>query len=158
MTLLAGFQALLARCSGREQIAVGTPVAQRPAGSERLIGLFLNTLVLRSEVRGSFADLVAAVRTTALAAFEHDSLPYEELAGGRSLFSVMFALQTTRPPELTLPGVLASASEVATGAVRFDLSLSLREREGALSGTLEYDSARFDRGRMERLMAHFSQV
>ncbi|HBL29062.1 MAG TPA: non-ribosomal peptide synthetase, partial [Acidobacteria bacterium] len=80
MVLLAAFQALLARCGGQEDLAVGTPVAGRNRVEiENLIGFFVNTLVLRGDLRGepSFSTLLARVRETALAAYLHQDLPFE---------------------------------------------------------------------------------
>ncbi|MFP2903368.1 condensation domain-containing protein, partial [Corallococcus sp. 4LFB] len=82
MALLAAFQVLLSRYSGQEDVSVGTPIAGRTRGeTEGLIGLFINTLVLRSHVapEASFRQLLARVRDTTLAAYEHQHLPFEKL-------------------------------------------------------------------------------
>ena len=82
MTMLAAFQVLLARCSGQEDIAVGIPIASRPATAfEPLIGLFVNTLVLRGDLSGepTFNEFLKRVRTTSVAAYEHQELPFEML-------------------------------------------------------------------------------
>src|SRR4029079_7760678 len=82
MTLLAAFQALLARYSGQEDIVVGTPIAGRTRVEvEGLIGLFVNTLVLRTDLSGqpSFGELVRRVRAVTLGAYAHQDLPFELL-------------------------------------------------------------------------------
>ena len=83
MVLLAAFNVLLARYTGREDVVVGTPIAGRKRTElESLIGFFLNTLVLRTDVSGnpSFAALLERVKHTALEAYEHQELPLA--AGG----------------------------------------------------------------------------
>jgi len=82
MTLLAAFQVLLSRHSGQDDIAVGTPIANRNrAETEGLIGFFVNTLVMRADLSANpqFTQLLAQVRETALGAFEHQDLPFERL-------------------------------------------------------------------------------
>ena len=82
MTLLAAFQMLLARYSGQDDIAVGSPIAGRSRREfEGLIGFFVNTLVLRTDLGGNprFRDLLARVRETALEAYAHQELPFEKL-------------------------------------------------------------------------------
>ena len=105
MVLLAGFEALLARYSGQEDLIVGTPVSRRAQKeTENLIGCFLNTLVLRTDVSGnpSFRELLQRVRETSLQAYAHQQVPFEKLVEelqperniSRSpLFQVMFTYQ-----------------------------------------------------------------
>ncbi|MDQ3982351.1 MAG: condensation domain-containing protein, partial [Actinomycetota bacterium] len=78
MTLLAAFKVLLARYSGQDDVAVGTPTAGRPRVElERLVGLFVNTIVLRSDLTGNprFTDLLGRVRDASLADLAHQELP-----------------------------------------------------------------------------------
>ena len=83
MILLAGFQALLARCTGQDDVVVGSPVAepQRGLETEGLIGFFVNTLVLRADLSGDpgFRELLGRVREAALGAYAHQDLPFEQL-------------------------------------------------------------------------------
>ena len=116
MTLLAAFQALLARYAGEEDFAVGTPVAGRHhRQAEELIGFFVNTLILRTELPGGggFDDLLARVRRSALAAYAHQDLPFEKLVeelrpprdlGRTPFFQVMFSLENRPPPRSRSPG------------------------------------------------------
>ncbi len=171
MVLLAGFQALLGRLSGQEDVVVGTPVANRTRmETEGLIGFFVNTLALRARLGGepSFAELVAQVRQTTLAAYAHQDLPFErlveELEPERSLaytpiFQAMLALQNAPMGALELPGL--TLEPVATDGPRsakFDLNVSLGERAGAIGGSWEYNADLFDAATIERLARQLAML
>ncbi|NJO01830.1 MAG: non-ribosomal peptide synthetase, partial [Bacteroidia bacterium] len=156
MVLLAAFQALLARWSRQDDLAVGSPVAGRNRIEiEGLIGFFVNTLVLRGDLteRPSFRELLRRARETALAAYRHQEVPFEklvqELAPERSLahsplFQVMLALQNVPATTLSVAGL--GFSQVATEATssKFDLTLTLAETPEGLAGGVEYAADLFD--------------
>jgi non-ribosomal peptide synthetase component F len=180
MVLLAGFQTLLARLSGQDDLAVGSPVAGRTRVEvEGLIGFFVNTLVLRGDLIGSlpggragepaFRDLLARVRETALAAWRHQHLPFErlveELAPERNLsfsplFQVLFALQNAPAESLEFrdlrlhPVPLDRAGRTA----KFDLALNLGEEDGALAGWIEYATDLFDAATIDRWIGHLEPL
>jgi amino acid adenylation domain-containing protein len=166
MVLLAGFKALLARYSGQEDLAVGAPVAGRNrAEIEGLIGFFVNTLVLRGDLSGGpvFRELLARVRETALAAYAHQDVPFEklveELSPQRSLahtplFQAMFVLQNAPFEELEIRDLCLRPLSVGVTAAKFELTLSLSEWDGGLTGTVEYVTDLFDAPTLERMMAH----
>jgi amino acid adenylation domain-containing protein len=145
MTLLAAFKLLLARYSGQNDIVVGTPIAGRSHTElEGLIGCFLNTLVLRTDLSGepTFKELLARVRETALGAYANQELPFErlveELQPARSLshnplFQVLFQAGNTPGGALKLHGL--EVSRVKSGGIgaKFDLSFRIRERPNGLS-------------------------
>src|SRR5262249_42510053 len=155
MTLLCAFAVLLWRHAGAADFAVGAPIAGRARRElEGLIGLLVNSLVLRADLRGrpSFAVLLARLRATALGAYAHQALPFErlvdELAPERSLrrsplFQVMFGLQSTQLPAAAVPGLDMRPEGSATGAAKFDLMLLLAESAGRLVGRLDYRSDLF---------------
>jgi amino acid adenylation domain-containing protein len=164
MTLLAGFQALLARLAGQDDVWVGSPVANRNRSElEGLIGFFVNTLVLRGDLSGdpAFGALVGRARQTALGAFAHQDVPFEKLveelrperdASRTPLFQVMFALQNAPMPALDLGGLRLEPVEHDSGASRFDLTMSLQEVPGrGILGTVEYNADLFDPTTMDRL-------
>ncbi|RKG98938.1 amino acid adenylation domain-containing protein, partial [Corallococcus sp. CA053C] len=170
MVLLAAFQTVLHRYSGQDDLCVGTPSAGRgQAELEGLIGFFLNTLVLRTDLSGdpTFLELLGRVREAAMGAFDNQDVPFEklveELQPRRSLsytplFQVMLILQKPqgrpRLGALTLEGIKSNA-----GQSMFDLTLSLVEVErGGLVGHVEYSTDLFEEGTVARLFQHLRTV
>ena len=165
MVLLAAWSAVLARHSGQRDIAVGAPVARRHREEiEPLIGLFVNTLVMRTDVDldAPFAALVAQVKEVALAAYDNQDVPFEHLVdvlqverdlSRAPLFDVMLVLQEA-PEEAVRSPLMTEMVALDTGTSKFDLSLSLTTGAGGLTGTLEYSTDLFDRGTVERLVGH----
>jgi amino acid adenylation domain-containing protein len=167
MTLLAGFQALLSRLTGEDDLLVGSPIANRNrAETEDLIGFFVNTLVLRTDLSGdpTFAELLGRVRSGALGAYAHQDVPFErlveELAPERDLsrtplFQVVFGLHNAPMPRMELaPGVGLTLEEPHTRTAKFDLSLLFEEGSDGLAGTVEYSTDLFDRATVRRLAGH----
>ncbi|MEW1658553.1 amino acid adenylation domain-containing protein [Streptomyces sp. NPDC093707] len=170
MTLLAGFQALLARYSGQDDIAVGSPIAGRNrAELEPLVGFFVNTLVLRTDLSGdpSFAELLDRVRKVTLDAYTHQEAPFdklvEELSPERDLsrnplFDVLFQLHPDQPAQLRMDGVAVEPVEVDNRTAKFDLSLALTECPDGLEATVDYSTDLFDRATVERLADHYVRL
>ncbi|MFL6234420.1 MAG: amino acid adenylation domain-containing protein [Thermoanaerobaculia bacterium] len=174
MTLLAGFQALLHRYSGQDDVIVGGTVAGRDRGElEPLIGFFINTLVMRSDLSGrpAFRELLARVRETALGALSHQHLPFEklveELAPARDLsrpplFQVVFQLQGAGlglgSESLELPGLELSAVEAGGQSAKFDIVLNLRETAHGVMGSWSYNTDLFDRATLARMSRHFESL
>jgi amino acid adenylation domain-containing protein/thioester reductase-like protein len=171
MTLLAGFQLLLARWSGEEDVVVGSPVTNRQRPElEELVGFFANTLVLRARVRGSqsFAALLAAVRETTLDAFAHQELPFERLVaelgpernlGASPLFQAMLALENAPATALVLPGLEIEPMRLPSPAARLDLTLALAEgTDGGWRGHAEYAAELFDRTTIVRLVEQLQRL
>ncbi|WP_155617148.1 amino acid adenylation domain-containing protein, partial [Xanthomonas translucens] len=169
MTVLSAWSVLLARTSGQDQVVIGTPVANRHRSEfEPLIGLFVNTQALRIDLRSnsSVAELLAQVRATALAAQDHQDLPFEQVIEAlnpeRSLahhpvFQVMFAWQNAASADLTLPGIRLQPLQSQGHNAKFDLELFLGEDENqdCIVGSLGYATALFDRSSIERHLAQF---
>jgi amino acid adenylation domain-containing protein len=170
MTLLAGFQILLSRYAGQEDIVVGSPIANRShAEIEPLIGFFVNTLALRTNLAGDpmFRDLLAQVRESTLQAYAHQDIPFEklveELQPERSLshhpvFQVMFALQNAplQPPHLW--ELQLERLPLYTGTSMFDLSWFAIEVADGLQIRCEFNSDLFDESTMARALDHFENL
>ncbi len=168
MVLLAGFEALVARLSGQDEVVLGTPIANRRRREvEGLIGFFVNTLVLRTDLSGdpSFALAIERTKETALGAFAHQDLPFErlveELAPRRDLsrnplFQLMFNLINT-PREATAgvgggTGQGVDRSLGAEGATAlFDLQLYLIETAGSFRLHWECATDLFEEATIGRL-------
>jgi aspartate racemase len=170
MTLLAAFKVLLHRCSGQTDIVVGTVVAGRThVQLEELIGCFINTLPLRSDLSGdpTFHDFLAQVRATSLEAFSHQALPFEKLVEGlrpvRSpgyppVVQVMFTLQDDRVAPAALPGLTITRLYTTTDTAKFDLSLMISESAETLTPILEYNRDLFDAATAQRWLGHFETL
>ncbi|MCP4660599.1 MAG: AMP-binding protein, partial [bacterium] len=175
MTLLAGFQALLGRHTGQDDISVGTPIAGRNRREiEELIGFFVNTLVMRTDLSGgpadpepSFRQLLARVRQVALDAYAHQDVPFERLVEALQpqrdlstspLFQVLFALQNAPQETLELPGLTLSPVPAEGATAKFELTLSLGQSPAGIAGGLEYNVDLFDATTMDRLLAHFERL
>jgi amino acid adenylation domain-containing protein len=167
MTLLAAFDALLARWSGQRDLVVGAPIANRHRQEvEGLIGFFTNTLALRLDLAGdpAFAEAANRARAATLTAQAHQELPFErlveELAPERDLsrtplFQVMLVVQHDPAAGLALPGLATELIDVELGTAKFDLTLFLVEAGGGIGGHLEFNRGLFDPATAERLAGHF---
>jgi len=167
MTLYAAFVTLLYRYTGSSDIVVGTPVANRNRQEiEGLIGFFVNTLALRTDLSAnpSFEQLLRQVREVALQAYAHQDLPFEQLVEAlqpeRSLsytplFQVMFALDENSLPSMKLPDLTFSSFSFETGTTKFDLTLSMENTASGLIGGWEYNSDLFDAATIARYSEHF---
>ncbi|MHC5747095.1 MAG: amino acid adenylation domain-containing protein [Nostoc sp.] len=170
MTLLAAFQTLLWRYTGQEDIVVGSPIANRNrAEIERLIGFFINTFVLRTNLAGnpSFKELLKQVREVALGAYAHQDLPFELLVeqvqpqrdlSHTQLFQVMFVLQNAPMSALELPGLTLSPVESDNYSAKFDLTLFITETKSGLVGNLEYNTDLFEKSSIQRIAGHLQTL
>jgi amino acid adenylation domain-containing protein/non-ribosomal peptide synthase protein (TIGR01720 family) len=170
MVLLTGWSAFLSRVSGQEDVVVGTPIANRTYREiEGLIGFFVNTLALRTDLTGdpAFTALLGRVRQTTLADYTHQDLPFErlvgELAAERSLshspvFQVLFVLQNAGTGMLKLPGLTLEPLPVAAEVAKLDLSLQLSETATGLACDWEYRVSLLDGATVARLAAAFETL
>ncbi|MGW2387846.1 amino acid adenylation domain-containing protein, partial [Streptomyces sp. NPDC001658] len=169
MVLQAGLAALLTRLGAGTDIPIGTPIAGRTDGAlDDLIGVFINTLVLRTDTSGrpSARTLIERVRDRNLAAYAHQDLPFERLVEAvnperslarHPLFQVLLAFNNTDSATVDdavtrLPGLTVSRATADTGVGKFDLSFAFAEQaaDGAgLQGVLEYSTDLFDRTTVE---------
>ena len=166
MIFLAGFDALLHRYTGQDDILIGTPIAGRPNRLlEGLVGCFVNMLVLREDLSGnpSFSDLLGRVRETALGAYSHAEVPFEKLVAdlhpqrdmSRSpLFQVAIAYQSS-PKAVETPN---DVSMTASGGTLFDLTLFIEEINGLYTVTAEYNVDLFEQPTIARMLGHFETL
>jgi amino acid adenylation domain-containing protein/thioester reductase-like protein len=170
MVLLAAFKVLLWRYSGQQSLCIGTPIAnRRRVELERLIGFFVNTLVLRTDLSGSFSfsEFLRQVREVCLGAQTHQDLPFErlveEIAPVRDmscspLFQVMFVLQNAPEAVLEIQGLQITPLEVDIHSAKFDLTLSITERENGLEAWFEYSTDLFDAPTIARMAGHYGTL
>ncbi|MBW4515829.1 MAG: amino acid adenylation domain-containing protein [Timaviella obliquedivisa GSE-PSE-MK23-08B] len=169
MTLLAAFQALLARYSGQTDIRVGSLVANRHRSElETMLGFFANTLVLRTDVSGApnFRELLHRVQAVTLAAYSNQDVPFEEVVQAlqpdrtltqNPLFQVLFNLQNTPTSGWTAPLALTRL-DLDNQTAKFDLFLELAETPEGLKGYFEYSTDLFDATTIARMAEHFHNL
>jgi hypothetical protein len=167
ITLLAAFQTLLFRHTGQDDIIVGSPVAGRNRKEvEGLIGLFLNMLVLRTDLSGNppFNELLQRVRKVAVDAFAHQEVPFEKIveelqpdrdASRSPFFQVAFGLQNIPSQRMEATGLTLSPMAYQEDAVRYDLTLWVSEVQNGLRASWTYNTALFEAGSIRLLQEHF---
>jgi|GEM_PF-192527 len=171
MTLLSAWQAVLARYAGEEDVVVGSPIAGRTRHeTEELIGFFVNTLALRTDLSGdpAFEALLGRVREATLGAYAHQDIPFErlvdELGVERSLthspvFQVMFALQNQHRDALRLGGVAMETLQAGAGLSGVDLGLNVLERDGGgMTVVLAFRRDLWEVSTAERLLGHYLRL
>ncbi|WP_293128194.1 non-ribosomal peptide synthetase [Microcoleus sp. bin38.metabat.b11b12b14.051] len=189
MTMLAAFQTLLYHYAQQEDIVVGSPIANRNRSEiEALIGFFVNSLVLRTDLSGNptFVELLNRVKEVALGAYAHQDLPFEKLVeelhpdralNQNPLFQVAFALQNAPAQPLELPELTFSPQQLDVQTARFDLELHLWERSPnssesnespsnklwvdtseGISGMMIYSADLFDEATISRMIGHFQTL
>ena len=170
MTLLSAFKALLHRYSHQQDLCVGTFIANRNhLATENMVGFFINSLAMRTEIAGdlSFLDLLQRVKDTALGAYSHQDLPFEKLIeevnpprdlSRTPLFQVMLVLQNMPLPPLALAGLECRSVELETFRSNFDLTLWLYETGPYLKAVMEYSTDLFEGETIARMLRHFVQL
>jgi amino acid adenylation domain-containing protein len=170
MTLLAAFKVLLHRYTGQTDIVVGSPIASRNRSEiEPLIGCFVNSLVLRTQIQGNmcFEDLLKLVRSVTLGAYAHQDLPFErlveELQPERSLntnplFQVVFALQNAPMEELQLTGLQLSRLELEYNTTRLDMEWHVWEQPQGLQVMVAYATDLFAQETIQKMFGHFQTL
>lgn len=167
MVMLAAFKALLHRYTGNPDIVIGSPIAGRNRKQlEELIGCFLNTVVLRSDLAGDppFSELLKQVRETCLDAYSHQDLPFEQLlqeinpsrdASRTPIFQVFFNMLNFPALRLDLPGLTVEEIEMPELHAKFDLTLYVQEKNETLRCDLVYDAQLFAADRMAEMLRQY---
>jgi amino acid adenylation domain-containing protein len=170
MTLLAAFKTLLHRYTGQTDVVVGSPIAGRTrVETERLIGFFLNTLVLRTDLSESptFRELLGRVRQVALQAYTHQDVPFEKLLeelqperdlSRPPLFQVFFNMLNFPHAEIELPGLRVKPLSPPEIGAKFDLTLYVREQDQSIRFDLVYNADLYDRQRIVEMATQLEQL
>jgi amino acid adenylation domain-containing protein len=168
--MLAVFKVLLHRYTSVTDVAVGVPVGGRSApGTGDLIGCFLNTLVLRSDLAGSpsFAELLARVQQTAIDAQDHQDVPFEQILqeleverspGRNPLFQIMFNYIDTRDLGLDLAGLEVTYFNTAAQFTKFDLTCYVHGGPRRMSVTFDYATDLFDAATIRTMLGHYRRL
>src|SRR6185503_3216573 len=166
MVTLAAFKALLHRYTQQEDVVIGSPIAGRNrVETEPLIGFFVNTLLLRTDIAGNptFDELLRRVRETTLNAYAHEELPFEKLvedlhperaATNMPFTRVMFVLQNSTLGEMAWPGVTLRFVDCETDTAKFDLTMVLQVTDRGLVAQAEYNRDLFEANTIDRLLEH----
>ncbi|MDW3194572.1 MAG: amino acid adenylation domain-containing protein [Cytophagales bacterium] len=170
MVMLSVYSILLSKLSNREDLVIGTPTAGRQhADVENMIGMFVNTLAMRSYPKGtlSFREFLSAIQSMTLASFDHQGYQYEELIDAlkierdtsrNPLFDVMFAYQNFEESSLQMPGLKLSSLNNGQSVSKFDLTLTVSESVEQLFLEFEYSNELFERETIERFVTYFNNV
>jgi len=170
MVLNTALSILLSRYSGKEDIVVGVPIANRNHKEiEPVIGFFVNTLVIRTDLSDDpdILELLDRVRQTTLDAYDHQDIPFErlveELQPERNmsytpLFQVMFTMLNVPTEKFDLKDLNITPLELENRTTKFDLSLTMTESEDSLQGTWQYNTDLFDAPEMKLMLTHFQNL
>lgn len=168
--MLAAFNLVLRHLSGKQDIVIGTMIAGRTQReTKRLIGFFVNALVLRTQLSGvsSFSDLVNQSHKMVLEALDNQDIPFDKVVKAlrpqRSLahaplFQVVLTLQNMPMPALNLPDLKLEVLESGRGVVPFDLNLNLLDRKESITLSLEHRASRFDASAADSILAQYDLV
>lgn len=168
--VLAVYYLLLHRYTGQKDLVIGTSIANRnQPGTEKLIGLFINALVLRVNLssKQTFNTFLARVDEMLMNAYAHQSMPFDHLvdvlhversAGRNPLFQIGIAFNTVTPAIIDLPGLKLTPLASPTETSQFDLTLYLSEVSGELVGSFVYGMDLFARSTVERIASHFQNL
>jgi hypothetical protein len=170
MTLMAAFQVLVARSAGRDDVVIGTDVANRNRVElEPLVGFFVNLLPIRIPLSGdpTFVELLARAATSILGVYAHQELPFEKLVEAlkperdltrNPVVQILFVMQNTEQRTLRLGGTTAAPFKLGNPSSRFDLALFLGEREHGLEGVWRYNADLFAPAAIDRLAGDFEAL
>ena len=170
MVLLSAIKILLSKYTGQVDIIVGSPIAGRPhADLEGIIGMFVNTLVMRSYPKNSktYAEFLEEVKEIALKAYENQDYQFEELVdklnlrrdiSRNPLFDVMFELQNMEESELELEGLKFTGYDNDQRPAKFDLTFTAIETKDEIVFSVEYGVNLFKRKTIERMASHLQNL
>ncbi|MBN2000892.1 amino acid adenylation domain-containing protein [candidate division KSB1 bacterium] len=162
--LLASFQTMLFRYTGQSDVATGIPAANRQLQDvQNVIGFFVNTLVIRNRLDPdkTFVEVLREIRNIALQAYSNQDIPFEKLVqelnpqrtlNRNPLFDVMFSLIQNSPPSLKLEGLKVNQLELDTVTAKFDISVTVIEKDDGLAIEVRYSSDLFHADSISRFV------
>jgi non-ribosomal peptide synthetase component F len=168
--MLATWSALLSRYNGTHDVAVGTPVSLRTVGDiDNTIGLFINSLVLRTEIDpgSSFRKLLRRARETVLNAFSHQEVPLDSIVealnperghGENPFFDTMVVQEDLDGSNPEFGDLVTSRRWVDAGICKFEVTLFFHESADGISLSLEYDTSLYEQRRMEKVLGHYAAL
>lgn len=170
MGLLAAFNLLIFLWSGKSDIAVGTPFAdRRMKGADSLLGFFVNTIIIRNNLSEeiSFEELLNNVKKTCFSAFRYNGLPFENLVEAlkperqinrNPLFDIEFAYQKAHPQTLQLDGLQSAMLTASKSSAQYDLTLTVREKPEGYDVRIEYRTDIFEQQSIENLLERYKSL
>lgn len=170
MGIVAGYSILLSKYSGQEDIVIGSPIAgRRLTQMERVAGMFLNTLAIRTrpEKNKRVIDFLKETKQNLLDAYDNQDYPFEELVDELNvrrdftrnpLFDVMLILQNMEIKPIELPEIQVTPCEISNKRARFDMTINLQEQDGKVVCDVEYRSKLYNKETIERMMKHYVNV
>ncbi|MGW2962974.1 non-ribosomal peptide synthetase [Streptomyces sp. NPDC001220] len=170
MVLFAAFAALVSRHSGSRDVTVGVPMSGRTLQeTEGLIGFFVNTVLLRTDLEGNptFAELLSRVRGTTLEAYEHQGVPFDVLVdelrperdlSRNPLFQLLFNLVEEQTSQLRLPGVSVRSLPVEADTARFDLDVTVVTQGRRMEVLISYATELFEAATVARFAEHYRRI
>ncbi len=170
ITLLAGFKILLAKYTGQRDITIGSPIANRNRPEiEPLIGFFVNSLVMRTDLSGTptLEDIIRRVHTGCLGAYDNQDLPFEKLVeqlapprdpGRHPFFQIMFAVQNTPFKDFDFPGLTVTPFLTDVTRTRFDLECHVVERGPSLHVRLIHNQDLFNEEHIHRFARDYQRT
>lgn len=170
MVLFTIYVVMLHKYSGQEDIVVGTPIAGRTHEDlQPLIGMFVNTLAIRSHPSGdkTFLTYLEEIKETTLVVLENQSYPFAELVekvleapdkSRNPIFDTMFVLQNTEEAEVNILGLRLKPQPSLRPVSKFDLTFQASEEEGRLVCSIEYSTALYKQETIKRMAGHFKQL
>ena len=168
--LLTVFNVLLNKYSNNNDILIGTPAAGRIRKElEDIIGLFVNTLVIRTEISNTdtFNSLLKQVRKKVVNAISNQEIPFEKLIdelevertlSHSPLFQVMFVYNQSPLKNINAEGISIKPVELNLESAKFDITLALTENKESIGGVFEYNTSLFKRTTIERMIKHFNKI
>ncbi len=169
MALLGGYAAMLSAFTGQRRLVLGAAVANRPPGTENVVGMFVDTLPLPIDLTGdpSFAELLTRIRFGTAEAYDHAGVPFDELVAALNprrdpsrnpIFQVMVEYENDAGTGFELPGLTATLLEIAPQKAPFDLTCYLANLPDTVQCHVEYNAELFDEPTVRRFLAHFAHL